>query len=143
MHMHMYIYILTCYRWMQKSLERIEAVIGSSLCLAGDVPATHVTNCLSGRVRSHACASRAVARPVAQKAQVRHPTRRTYSLPPGKETHNHPYPFMTIPVSGDTTELPKNPGNSSRNEAHVHRNNWGTQVLAAQMALGGPTGAAR
>ena len=46
-------------------------------------------------------------------------------LPPGKETHNHPYHFMTIPVSGDTPELPKNPGNSSRNKAHVHRGNWG------------------
>ena len=66
---------------MEKSLEPIEAVIGSSLCPAGDVPATHVTTCLLGRVRSHASASRAVPRPVAQKTQLRHPTRRTYSCP--------------------------------------------------------------
>ena len=67
--------------WMEKSLEPIEAVIGSSLCPEGDVPATHVTTCLLGRVRSHASASRAVPRPVAQKTQLRHPTRRTYSCP--------------------------------------------------------------
>ena len=92
---------------------------------AGDVPAAHATICRFGQVWSHVSVSRAVPRPVTQKAQLRLPTRRTNLLSPGKETHNPPCRFMTIPVPGIAPELPKNPGNSSRNKAYVHPDPWG------------------
>ena len=46
-------------------------------------------------------------------------------MSPGKETHNPPCRFMTIPVPGIAPGLPKNPGNSSRKKAYIHPDPWG------------------
>ena len=76
------------------------AAMGRPRVQPSDVPAAHATTRLSEQIFSHASASEAVPRPVTQKAQLRQPARQTPLLPPGKETHNPSYLFVTIIVPG-------------------------------------------
>ena len=85
----MYIYIhIHVYDDDKSPLNRSKRLLDRPSC-----PAAHATTCLLGWVLSHASASSAVPSPVAQKAQLYQPARRTYSCP---LVYTHMYVCMYV-----------------------------------------------
>ena len=98
----------------ESPLNRSKRLLGRPSCPASLNPCCSCNN-LPVRAGSVTCFCFPGGPPPSSTEGAALSTRQTdVLLPPGKETHNPPYLFVTIPAPRVAPELPKNPVNSSR-----------------------------